>query len=215
MEKTRSNFIVLLEGGLCIFGIFIFALFIQRDSFIQYFAYSGLLLAAFSISRSSRTLSSLLLVFGLQHLSKRTIYYTLSGVVFGFLLAIVYNLVSGDNLLPGQLRGFVMIAPLIGITEELVFRGFVQSKMTPAGLLPGIIIPSAGHAFYKFLVIKTLPYDLGVNFVSLVLLTFIAGIVFGILRHYSKSMIPAASAHAVFDIVIYGGLMSAPVWVWT
>jgi membrane protease YdiL (CAAX protease family) len=215
MEKNGSKFLVLLEGILCILGICVFALLIQRDSFIQYFAYAGLLLAAFSISRSTRTLSSLLVVFGLQHFSIRVIYYTMAGLVFGFLLAILNNLVSGDDILPGQLAGFAIIAPIIGITEELVFRGFVQSQMGKAGLLPGIVIPSSGHAFYKFLVIKTLPYDLDVNFASLVLLTFLAGIVFGILRHCSKSVIPPAAAHAIFDIVIYGGLISAPVWVWT
>ncbi len=109
---------------------------------------------------------------------------------------------------------FAIIAPLIGIMEELVFRGYIQTKMAPAGSVLSILIASTGHSLYKFLVIKTLPEDVPINFVWLILLTLVFGIILGIFRDRSKSIYPAALAHAIFDIIIYGGSAVAPFWVW-
>jgi len=48
----------------------------------------------------------------------------------------------------------------------------------------------------------------------LVLWTFAGGILFGILREFSGSIIPPAIAHGCFDIIFYGGFASMPPWVW-
>jgi membrane protease YdiL (CAAX protease family) len=74
---------------------------------------------------------------------------------------------------------------------------------------------TAGHTLYKFVVIKTVPVDLQTHLPSLVVLTFMAGLVFGLMRKKSGSIIPPALAHALFDIVVYGGAVLAPVWVWS
>ena len=78
-----------------------------------------------------------------------------------------------------------------------------------------IVMASAGHAVYKYLVIKTLPGDIPVNFTWLILMTFVVGIVAGIFRERSGSIYPAAIAHAVFDLIVYGGSATAPFWVWS
>ena len=213
MERNRLT--AFFEGTICILGVWIFALCINRESIFQYTAYGGLLLAAIVISRSIHNLSSLLSLFGITPFNRKVLFYVLAGIAFGGLLAILCNYLSEDNILPVHLKKFALIAPLIGITEELVFRGYVQTKMAAIGSLLSIGIASTGHTMYKYLVIKTLPDDLRVNYFLLILLTFIVGVVFGILRDRSKSVLPAASAHALFDVIVYGGIVMAPVWVWT
>ena len=204
----------LLEGFTGILGILVFAIFIQRESSLHYFAYVGLLVAAYVISLSIRDISSLKVVLGFVPVSCKVLVYTLFGLVIGSLLAILNNHLQEESLLPPLLTRFALIAPLIGIMEELVFRGYVQTKMAPAGTVFSILIASAGHAIYKYIVIKTLPEDIAVNFTGLILLTFLVGIVFGYFRERSGSIYPAAMAHAVFDIIIYGGSIDAPLWVW-
>jgi membrane protease YdiL (CAAX protease family) len=205
----------LVEVAGCLSGIFLFAFFIQRDSALQYFAYAGILLAAWMMSRTIRDLSTALQVFGISLSGRRILFYSLAGLVLGSLLALLSNYLREEHLFPPVITWFAALAPLIGIAEELVFRGYVQSRLAVTGSLFSIVLASAGHTCYKYLVIKTVPGDLPVNYASLVLLTFVVGVVFGILRDRSKSILPAAMAHAVFDIIIYGGQAAAPVWVWS
>ena len=204
----------LVEALSCIFGILIFALFIQRESIFQYVAYLGLLLAAYAVSRSIHDIASMKSVLGFVPISRKVLIYTMVGLVLGALLAILNNYSRGDSLFPSVLTGFALIAPVIGIMEELVFRGYVQTKLAHTGTVLAILIASAGHTIYKFIVIRTLPGEIAVNFTWLIVLTFIVGIVFGFIRDRSGSIYPAAMAHAIFDIIIYGGLVGAPFWVW-
>lgn len=210
MSGRRS----LLEGFTGILAILVFALFIQSESILRYFSFAGLLLAAYVISRSIRDIASLKGVFGIAPVNRNVLLFTMAGLAFGSLLAFLNNYLREDSLLPPVLTRFALIAPLIGIMEELVFRGYVQTRMAPAGAVPAILIASAGHTIYKYLVIKSLPEGLPVNFTVLILLTFLVGIVFGYFRERSGSIYPAAMAHAIFDIIIYGGSAVAPSWVW-
>jgi membrane protease YdiL (CAAX protease family) len=143
------------------------------------------------------------------------IYYSLAGIIFGILLGLLFNFIKEDSLLPLTLTKFALIAPLIGITEELVFRGFVQSKSASSGALASVLIAASGHTLYKYLVIKTVPVDLNTHIPSLVIMTFLVGVVFGMMRVASRSVIPPALAHALFDIIVYGGASLAPVWIWS
>lgn len=212
MDKSR--FIAISEGVVCILAIWIFALFIQRESGLKYIAFAGLLLAAFIINRSVPNFSALSSVFGVIPFHRKTYFYIIAGFVFGSLLAILNNYLSGAPVLPSLLTKFAVIASLIGITEELIFRGYVQSQMASAGTLATITIATGGHTLYKYLIIRTLPNELPVNYTLLILLTFGVGFILGILRDRSKNILPPVLAHAIFDIIVYGGLQSAPVWVW-
>jgi membrane protease YdiL (CAAX protease family) len=44
--------------------------------------------------------------------------------------------------------------------------------------------------------------------------TFVGGVVLGLLRQISDSVVPPIVAHAVFDLLVYGALVRAPWWVW-
>ena len=204
----------LKESILVVSGICLFALFIHKNTYIQFISFAGLVFTSLVIMRSVYNFSSLLTLFGIIPFSKKIISYTIAAILFGSLLGLVHNFFYDDTLLPSSLTKFALIAPLIGIAEELVFRGYVQTKTASLGAMFSIVFASFGHTIYKYFVLKTMPVDLGIIFPKLILLTFLFGIVLGILRLRSKNLFPALMAHAVFDIVVYGGATVAPVWVW-
>jgi membrane protease YdiL (CAAX protease family) len=201
---------ILVIGGMCIFG-----LFIHENSWWRIVAFVGLAIVAVVVSLSVRDFKSLLLVFGLGQFTRKVINYSVAGIIFGMLLGLAYNFIKADSLLPATLTKFALIAPLIGIMEELVFRGFLQSRSLSSGPLASVILAASGHTFYKYLVISTVSVDLNTNIFPLVILTFLVGVVFGIMREASRSVIPPALAHAIFDIIVYGGASLAPVWIWS
>ncbi len=195
---------------MCIFGMFIHEVTLWRVV-----SFMGLAITAVVISLSVRDIKSLLTVSGIIPLNKKVVYYSLTGIIFGILLGLLYNFIKADSLLPVTLTKFALIAPLIGITEELVFRGYVQTRSASAGVLASVLVAASGHTLYKYLVIKTVTVDINTYIPSLVILTFLTGMVFGLMREASRSVIPPALAHALFDIIVYGGASLAPVWIWS
>lgn len=208
--KAKSIYAaVLVIAGICIFGLFIHA-----NAWQRLISFAGLALVAVVVSFSVRDIKSLLEVTGLVRFNRTVIYFSLAGIIFGVLLGLVYNLIKADSLLPVILTRFALLAPLIGIAEEGVFRGYVQGKAAPAGSLASVLIASFGHTLYKYFVISTVEIDLGTYFPSLIGFTFLAGAILGFMRYASGSIYPPALAHALFDILVYGGEGLAPVWIW-
>jgi len=200
---------ILVISGMCIFGMFIHA-----ESRWRIIAFAGLAISAAVIGTTVRDIKSLLAVLGIEAIGRKVIYYSLAGIILGILLGLFYNFLRSDSLLPSTLTKFALIAPLIGITEEMVYRGFVQSKSASSGALVSVLIAASGHTLYKYLVIKTVPVDLDIQIPSLVIMTFLVGVVFGMMREGSRSIVPPALAHGLFDILVYGGASLAPVWIW-
>jgi len=212
--KANRNYIILIEVIFALAGIGLFSAFIHKELFFKIIAFSGLIITAICINHSISKLYSLPGIFGIYPVSKKTFYYLIVGLVFGCLLGMLYRYTKNYNLFPGSLHKFVIIAPLIGIMEELIFRGYIQGRIRYLGPVFSVIIASLSHTGYKFLIIKTLPLDIGVDFLLLTLLTFVVGIILGILKELSGNVIPSSLAHACFDIIVYGAYSTAPVWVW-
>jgi membrane protease YdiL (CAAX protease family) len=123
--------------------------------------------------------------------------------------------VSGRVIIPATLTNIAIISPVIGIAEELLFRGFILERMRPFGKIISVLSASAGHSLYKYLVLVSLPFDIGINFPFLITITFIVGLILGAFREVTNSIVPPACAHACFDILVYGEYTAAPVWVWS
>ena len=212
--RIRQHIDRIRDVSLAVIGILLFAIFIHGNWPIRVIAFAGLAVTAILIGFSIRQ-ESLLCSFGLSGISRKMLFYTIpaiiTGVVLGMLTRRTFNLV----LLPGPITRVACIAPLVGITEELIFRGYIQGHLKPIGRVFSILYASTVHTAYKLLVILSLSLPLQFNFFFLVALTFIVGILFGILRELSNSAIPPSLAHAVFDVVLYGGFVLAPVWVWS
>jgi len=158
---------------------------------------------------------TILEAFGIKQLNRKLLLYVLSAIVLGVILGIITRTRFELTLLPSGFTGVAFVAPLVGATEELVFRGYIQGHLRPVGKIFSIVTTSAFHTSYKLLVILTLSIPLQFDFFFLIFWTFVGGVLFGTLRELSGNTIPPVIAHAVFDIVLYGGLASAPVWVWS
>ncbi|MEA3461801.1 MAG: CPBP family intramembrane glutamic endopeptidase [Bacteroidota bacterium] len=195
-------------------GILLFAGFIHHPFPYKLIAIGGLAVTAAVIGFSTRDMT-LLEAFGIGQLNRRILLYTIIAIGLGILLGTLTRNRFEMTLLPAGFTGVAFVAPLVGSVEELVFRGYIQGHLRPAGKGLSIVTGSTTHTCYKLLVILSLATPLQFDFFFLILWTFVGGLLFGILRELSGSTFPPVIAHAVFDVVLYGTMLTAPVWVWS
>ena len=195
-------------------GILIFAGFIHRPFPLILLAIGGLALTALIIVISTKDMT-IPEVFGISRLDIRTLIFIPAAIILGLLLGGLARNRYDLGFLPPGLTLFALTAPLVGAGEELLFRGYIQGHMRPLGNFFSIVLATSMHTIYKLLVILTLALPLQFDFLFLIFWTFTGGFLFGILKELSGSSIPPVMAHAIFDVVVYGGLATAPVWVWS
>ena len=117
-------------------------------------------------------------------------------------------------LLPTAVTSFIFIGALVGLTEELVFRGYMQSRLAVINHPMAVFFAALAHSLYKislFLSPAALPRQ---DILHFFLWTLIASIIVGLLKQASKSIVPAIIAHIVFDTIVYAEMSHAPWWVW-
>jgi len=195
-------------------GILLFAGFIHDPFPLLLLAIGGLACTAVVIGFSARHMT-IREAFGLKRLNRKVLLYTLPAIVIGVIMGMLTRSRFELTLIPAGFTGIAIVAPLVGSSEELVFRGYMQGQLRSIGKLFSILTASALHTSYKLLIILTLAIPLQFDFFYLIFWTYVGGLLLGLLRELSGSTIPPVIAHAVFDIVLYGGLASAPVWVWS
>ena len=210
MKKSATR---IIEGCIILAGFMLFAFFIHRENFLRILAYVFLFISTFGIYYTSRNFD-LLKIIGLSGGTKGFPVYLPLAVCVGCGLAIAVRHNFDMRLLPRRFTYVALLAPIIGIMEELVFRGYLQGHFRPNGRLFSMIVATAGHTIYKYIVIAALPEPVVFNFRFLILWTFLGGFLFSILRELSRSIYPSALAHACFDIMLYGAFASLPVWTW-
>jgi membrane protease YdiL (CAAX protease family) len=98
--------------------------------------------------------------------------------------------------------------------EELVFRGFLQEYIRSINGPFSVLFSTISHTGYKCCLFLSPVVTTNIDVGFLALWTFIIGILFGTIRHLSKSLLPSLSAHALFDILVYAEFATAPWWVW-
>lgn len=205
----RIRDVSLIVAGLLLFALFIHDPWPRRIiAFISVTVSAGVM--GYSIRRESPLQS-----FGILPVSKKVIYYGITALILGAGLAWLTRSTFDLSPLPRSLSSFAFLAPLIGATEELVFRGYIQGHLRPIGRAFSVVYASTVHTSYKLLVILSLSLPLQFDFFFLVIWTFIGGVAFGAVREGARSVIPPVLAHALFDILLYGGYAVAPVWVWS
>ncbi len=213
-SRIRQNPGRIRDAFLALSGILLFAGFIHRSFPAVCIAVGGLLGTAAVIAFSTRK-ESLWGAFGIRPLNRNIVLISIAAVVLGVVLGIWTRKRFELTLIPAGFTGVAFVAPLIGTAEELLFRGYLQGHLRPAGRTLAIVTASAMHTSYKLLVILTLAIPLQFDFFFLIFWTFIGGLLFGILREASNHVLPPLIAHAVFDIILYGTLPAPPVWVWS
>jgi len=205
---------VLFEAILCSLGLLVFAFFIHFEFPVRLLSFSGLLISAYFIGRNLRSLSDLKKIAG-ENTSSRIIFlYTFFGIVLGIVLAALYSRYLDISVFPELFHPFVVVAILIGCTEELVFRGFIQGHIKSVNGFVSILFSTLSFTGYKCCLFFSPAVTIYVDVGFLAIWTSIAGALFGIIRHFSKSLLPSLSAHVLFDILVYAGYVTAPWWVW-
>ena len=174
----------------------------------------GLVLTAAAISGSFRPGHSLTQAFGLTGVTRPVAVGSIAGILLGAGLAALFRFTYDQPLLLTGIRPYVLTAALIGASEELLFRGFIQGKLSSLGWPAAVVLASLAHTAYK-LSLFVFPKEGGAtNFLVLGFFTLLVGCMLGVLRLRAGSVIPPVAAHAFFDIFAYGDWTQAPWWVW-
>jgi len=211
---VKSKFSVLIESLICVIGVVIFSVFSHGKLIPFFISLSGLLIAGIIININARTLTDLRQLSGFNKISGTTVIYIIIAVVFGILIGVVYRKHQHDFVIPGRLTYFALIAVLIGATEELVFRGFIQGHTRRIGVIASIIFATLAHTVYKcsFFLAHQSNYETDILF--LMKWTIFGGVIFSVIKEYSDNIVPPLVGHAVFDLLVYGDFADAPWWVW-
>ena len=209
---TRFN--VLSGAILCSLGLLVFSFFIQYKFPVRLIALAALLMPAFIISKNLTSLTDIKRVTGGYVSCKINLLYLLTGIAMGIMLVFIYRWHLELRLFPASLHLFVITAALIGSVEELVFRGFLQEYVRNINGPFSILFSTLSHTGYKCCLFLSPAITSNVNIGFLALWTFLAGILFGTVRHLTRSLLPSLSAHALFDILVYAEFVTAPWWVW-
>jgi membrane protease YdiL (CAAX protease family) len=132
-------------------------------------------------------------------------------ILAGLAFAILLRWHEGSQLIPMGIKPFIIMAGLIGLTEELLFRGYFMGRFAQwLGPVVGVFLAAVLHTTYKVAIfIPTSSVDL----VFLESLTLVVGLLLGWVRHASHSVWPCALFHIVFDLWVYGDRLT-PWWVW-
>jgi membrane protease YdiL (CAAX protease family) len=109
---------------------------------------------------------------------------------------------------------FVIVACLIGATEELIFRGWLLGKARAFGWPAAVVIAAVAHTAYKTALFVWPAVPVAVDLAGVACWTLAGGVVLGLLRACSGSLLPPLMAHAAFDFVVYRNVVHAPWWVW-
>jgi membrane protease YdiL (CAAX protease family) len=208
-----KKYFPLYSALLCTFALMVFSYFIHYELPLRLISFVSLAAAALIISTEIKTTSGLLRIAGRFSSSKERSLYVALGISGG-ILPIFYRWYLETSLLPDRIYIFAIIAALIGCLEELVFRGYIQESVKSINGPLSVAVSTLAHTSYKCCLFLAPVNPATVNVGFLAFWTFLAGIIFGTIRHYSKSVVPSLIAHAIFDIIVYAEFANAPWWVW-
>jgi membrane protease YdiL (CAAX protease family) len=196
-------------------GMCLFALFVHSTYPFKAFSALGLGLTLLTLFTDLRTNRSPAVMMGLDQFSKRVFIFTTCGIGFGCALGMFYRWAYGMELFPGTLGVFAPVAVLIGATEEILYRGYIQGRAHRVGAFKAVAFAALCHTAYKCSLFAFHNQPVDINIFLLGTCTFAVGLALGVLRERAGSLLPAVAAHVVFDIVAYGAYAQAPWWVWS
>jgi membrane protease YdiL (CAAX protease family) len=204
----------LAEATLCSFAMMVFSFFIHFEFPLKLISLSALVLTAYLLSHQVQELPGLWSKTCESVTFMVPFLFSLTGIVTGFLIGLLYRWYLGISLLPDSLHYFVIIAAMIGAVEELIFRGFLQEQVKSINGPFSVLFSTISHTGYKCCLFLSPAAAAGIDIPHLALWTFLFGLLFGTIRHLSKSILPSILAHVLFDILVYAEFVKAPWWVW-
>lgn len=208
-EKSKLS-----EAIISSLSLLFFSFFIQAGLPLKIISLLLLIIPAFYITKNTGSLTDLKKITGENTEFKSILIYTIIGLFAGLMLSILYRWHLDIKLLPSNFRSFIFVAALIGSIEELVFRGYLQGLVSEFNPSLSVIISTVAHTAYKCCLFISPFSNISVDIGFLAFWTFLIGLLYGIIRNLSGSIVPSLASHALFDILVYGELVSAPLWVW-
>jgi membrane protease YdiL (CAAX protease family) len=205
---------VLSEATLCSFLFMLFSYFIHFEFPLKLVALFALASAAYLLGHQLMSLSDLCCKTGESATFIVSFLLSIVGIVIGTMLAMLYRQHLGISLLPGSIHSFVIFAALIGVIEEIVFRGFLQAQVKSINGPFSVLFSTISHTGYKCCLFLAPAAAAGIDIPNLAFWTFLVGLLFGTIKHLSKSLLPSLLAHSLFDILVYSEFVKAPWWVW-
>jgi membrane protease YdiL (CAAX protease family) len=199
----------LFAGGICFF-----AWYIQGGQLLSFLAIAGLLLPTFAIYRQVIADGHANEIWSSSKTKPIRIAFTIIGFLIGIFAGILYRRSFGAENFPANLTWFAITAAAIGATEEILFRGALFYLMRKQHYLVSILIAALLHASYKSILFLSPYAQHPVNTWYLFYVTFLAGLVLGMLRYLASSTMAPLVAHSTWDIIVYGNSEDAPWWVW-
>jgi len=112
---------------------------------------------------------------------------------------------TGDNRLPRDMAHvFALTSFVIGLREELFYRGILQTALRQRfGIVPVLLLSNVAFLFFHWGVQPFNPVNMAFLFLS--------GLTFGLLYHATGSLLLVAAAHALYDAVFcYTPLLKTP-----
>ena len=212
--KINKKYISIPEALLCSLALMFFSFFINSGTPLRLFAIAALIVPAWFFSRNIQSLSDLKRIAHFPASTKITVLYCFAGILAGILFSTLYRWHLGITLFPDSFHLFVLVAALIGATEELIFRGFIQDHVKNINVPSSILFGTISHTGYKCCLFLSPMAAGGIDIRFLAIWTLIAGILLGTIKHFSKSILPPIIAHSLFDILVYAGFVNSPWWVW-
>jgi membrane protease YdiL (CAAX protease family) len=205
---------LLLEVLLFTFFIALFSFFIHAAFPLRIMAFGALITGAAFIAKRIGFPFQLSVFFGYNQWSARLVLGCVLALCAGLILGFLYRYQLVVKIIPAKLGWFIIIAAVIGICEEFIFRGYVLDVLSGFPAWIALSLSSLSHTIYKCFIFIPLINSHPVNIGLLFIFTFAGGLFFGWLKLYTRSTIPPALAHGIFDIIAYMGNDTAPWWVW-
>jgi membrane protease YdiL (CAAX protease family) len=211
--NVKATLKILLNLLLFTTGIFLFAWFIHGTGYLQIIALGALLLPCIALYRHTLHAKS---PWEILHIPRNKYFppALLAGLLLGAGAGIYYRLTIDTSAIPVMITWFAPIAIVIGLAEEIVFRGVAFSMLQKWPAYLTIPITSLLHASYKTILFLQPNIVHPIDTWFLFYTTFLAGLVLGFIRYAGKSVFPTMASHGLWDAIVYGDSPTAPWWVW-
>ena len=199
-QRSRA---ALTGGIICSLACIVFAWYIHAPFPLSVIAYLSIAAAAFIISLQMLPPATMLTHFYHDLLSPKMLLFNILGLQMGIAAALYYRHSFGMFLLPGTINSFAIVAVCIAVVEELVFRGFIQGTLQKVNTTFSVVFASLSHAAYKATLFLAPFAAQRIDASSLFFISLLLFLVLGLLKQYSKSIVPCIIAHVIFDGLPY------------
>jgi len=137
----------------------------------------------------------------------------------GIVAAVSYRRLLDMPCFPSSVHWFAAVAVAIGLTEEILWRGWMQGALAgPLGPVSAALVTAASHTAYKTAMLALPPASEPppsmASFGFMAACTFGVGVGLGLSRVWQGTIVPAVAFHVLFDLLVYGSCAAAPWWVW-